>query len=111
MKRFPGVLSSSGKPVSSNRKPFQARARGLGVLCQLFGFFLLFFFPLTLRAASVPDAVHELAMKVCTLPHRGVVRIVWQESPGSTGEWSDTNKKAFLEQISACGIATSESPD
>jgi len=49
-------------------------------------------------------------MKLCTSAHRQPVNIRWQDSAGSSGYWSDARKRAFVEQISACGIEPTENP-
>ena len=61
------------------------------------------------RAESLEDAAHELAMKVCLAAHKQPVKVAWQESPQSSGYLSDARKKVFLDQISACGMATENS--
>jgi hypothetical protein len=104
------VISLSGKPVSAKQNLFSPRLRGLSVFCQLLGFALLLL-PMPLRAESLEDAAHELAMKVCLAGHKQPVRVAWQESPQSSGYLTDSRKKIFLDQISACGIEPTENTD
>jgi hypothetical protein len=108
--RHRGVLSSSFKPVSAKQNLSLPRPRGLRVFCQLTGFALLFF-PSHIRAESLEDAAHELAMKVCVAAHKQPVKVAWRESPQSSGYFSDRPKKAFLDQISACGMEAAENAD
>jgi hypothetical protein len=84
--------------------------RNVSNLCLIVGLFLLFPWP-ALPANSVQDAVHELALKVCTSPHKGPVSLRWQETSESPGYWSDLNKKVFLDQIIACGISLAENSE
>jgi hypothetical protein len=111
--RIAGVLSSSGKPVSAKHNLFSPRPRGITVLCQLLGFalFLLFLVAPVLRAESLEDAAHDLAMKVCASARKQPVRVHWQETAESPGYLSESGRKVFLEQISACGMALSENSD
>ncbi len=104
------MLSSSGKPVSAKHNLSLPRPRGITVLCQLLGFVLFLVAPV-LRAESLEDAAHELAMKVCASAHKQPVRIHWQETADSPGYLSESRRKVFLEQISACGMAVSENSD
>src|SRR5580693_6955733 len=101
--RLAAVISSSRKPVSAKQNLSPPRSRGRTILCQLFGFALLLFSS-PARAQSPENAAHELAMKVCLGGHRQPVRVHWQESAGSPAYLSEARKKAFLDQISACGI-------
>lgn len=98
------MLPSGGKPVSPIQKSSTTRSSGL------LGLFLLFV-TLPVRANSLQDAAHELAMRVCTIPHKGAVSLRWEVSPDSSGFSADIDKKWFVEQISACGMRPSESPD
>jgi len=50
-------------------------------------------------------------MKVCLGGHRQPVKVVWQEYASSSAYFSDTRKKAFLDQISACGMEATENSD
>ncbi len=72
---------------------------------------LLLFLPLCVRAQSLEDAAHELAMKVCATAHKQQVKVQWSQSPESSGYLIDSRKKIFLEQISACGMILQESPE
>jgi hypothetical protein len=94
--------------VSAKQNLFLPPARGLSVLCQLLGFALLFF-PSPLRAEPLEDAAHELAMKVCLAAHKQPVKVAWQESASSY--LPEARKKIFLDQISACGMASAENSD
>jgi hypothetical protein len=67
--------------------------------------------PASIRADSLEDTAQLLARKVCGAPRQQTVRINWQESPELSGSFSGSIKKAFLTQLSACGIATGKSPD
>jgi hypothetical protein len=104
------VISSSGKPVSAKQNLSMPRPRGFTVFCQLFGFALLLL-PSCTRAASLEDAAHELAMKVCLAPHKQAVKVHWRESPGSRGYLSESRRRVFLDQISACGLGAAENSD
>ena len=104
------MLSSSGKPVSAKHNLFSPRPRGIIVLCQLLGFALFLVAPV-LRAESLEEAAHELAMKVCAGARKQPVRVHWQETAESPGYLSESRRKVFLEQISACGMTLSENSD
>lgn len=104
------VVSSSRKPVSAKQNLSSPRSRSLTIFCQLLGFVLLFL-PSCLRAESLEDAAHELAMKVCAMAHKQQVRVHWLESAESPGYLSDPRKRIFLDQISACGMDPVDSPD
>lgn len=105
------MLSSSGKPVSAKQNlSLPPRPRGITAFCQLLGFALLLV-PPVLRADSLGDAAHELAMKVCAAGRKQPVRVHWLGSPESPGNLSDANKRLFLVQLSACGIEAIDSPD
>jgi hypothetical protein len=108
--RHRGVLSSSFKPVSAKQNLSLPRPRGLSVFCRLLGFALLFL-PSRLRAESLEDAAHELAMKVCVAAHKQPVKVAWQEAPQPSGYLSDRRKKVFLDQIAACGMEAAENSD
>jgi hypothetical protein len=108
--RLAAVISSSGKPVSAKQNLFLPRPRGFSFFCQLLGF-ALFLLPLPLRAESLEDAAHELAMKVCLAAHKQPVKVAWQESPESPVYLTDVRKKIFLDQISACGMAPAENSE
>jgi hypothetical protein len=108
--RLAGVLSSSIKPVSAKQNLSLPRSRGRMILCQLFGFALLFL-SASAHAQSPENAAHELAMKVCLGGHKQPVKVAWQEYSSSSGYFSDARKKAFLDQISACGMEATESSD
>src|SRR5580700_7472407 len=108
--RHRGVLSSSFKPVSAKQNLSLPRPRGLSVFCRLLGFALLFL-PSRLRAESLEDAAHELAMKVCVAAHKQPVKVAWREAPQPSGYLSDRRKKVFLDQIAACGMEAAENSD
>lgn len=103
------VLSSSIKPVYAKQNLSAPGLRALLIVSALLGFA---FVPdaSPLRAASLDDAPHELAMKVCTAGRRQAVNVRWQESADSSGYWSEARKKSFVDQISACGIEPTENP-
>lgn len=67
--------------------------------------------PTHLEAASLEDAAHELAMKVCLAAYKQPVKIAWQEATPSSGQLSDAQKKVFVDQISACGMEATENSD
>jgi hypothetical protein len=67
--------------------------------------------PLPSRAASLEDAAHELAMKVCLAARKQPVKVVWSESGSSSLYLSDARKKVFLDQISACGMEAPQNSD
>jgi hypothetical protein len=96
--------------VSAKQNLSLPRPRGLSVFCQLMGFALLLW-PSRVRAESLEDAAHELAMKVCVAAHKQPVKVAWRESPPSSGYLSDRRKKVFLDQISACGMEAAENTD
>ena len=50
-------------------------------------------------------------MKVCLGGHKQPVKVAWQEYTSSAAYFSDTRKKAFLDQISACGMEAAENSD
>lgn len=108
--RLAAVISSSGKPVSAKQNLSPPRSRGRINLCQLFGFVLLLLSS-PVRAQSPENAAHELAMKVCLGGHKQPVKVAWQEYTSSGAYFSDARKKAFLDQISACGMEAAENSD
>ncbi|MGC1615095.1 MAG: hypothetical protein WA736_10450 [Candidatus Acidiferrum sp.] len=96
--------------MSAKQNLYPPRSRSLIVFCHLLGFVLLFL-PSFLRAESLEDAAHELAMKVCATARKQQVRVHWLDSPDSTGYLSNSLKKVFLEQITACGMEPIDSPE
>jgi hypothetical protein len=62
--------------------------------------------PISVRADSLEDAARNLARKICAAPRQQSVKINWQLSPELSGSFSDSLKRAFLSQLSACGMAT-----
>lgn len=50
-------------------------------------------------------------MKVCIAGRKQAVHVQWRETGDSLGYWSDSRKKSFLDQISACGIEPTPNPD
>lgn len=96
--------------MSAKQNVFLPRSRGLSVSWQVLGF-VLFFVPPLLRADSLEDATHRLALKVCLAPHKPSVRIEWLESFESSGSLGEARKKIFLDQLSACGISLTENSD
>jgi hypothetical protein len=102
------VISSSRKPVSAKQNFSPPRSRGFIAFCPLLGFALLLW-PSQLRAESLEDAAHQLAMKVCTTARKQLVKVQWQEPAESPAYLSDSRKKIFLDQISACGIEPTDS--
>jgi hypothetical protein len=67
--------------------------------------------PIPIRANSLEDAARNLARKICAAPRQQSVRINWQASPELSGSIFDSLKKAFLSQLSACGMATDKNSD
>ena len=108
--RLAAVISSSGKPVSAKQNLSLPRSYRRTILCQLLGFALLLS-SWPLRAQSPENAAHELAMKVCLGGRKQPVKVAWQEYASSSAYFSDTRKKAFLDQISACGMEAAETSD
>jgi hypothetical protein len=104
------VLPSSFKPVYAKQNSPAPQSGAPLAIFPLFLLVLLFAAPV-LRATALEDAPHELAMKICMAGPKQAVSVRWQESAGSAGYWSDARKKAFLEQISACGIEPTGSSD
>ena len=104
------MLSSCGKPVSAKQNLSPPRPRGIIVLCQLLGL-ALFLVPPVLRADSLADTAHELAMKVCAAARKQPVRVRWQETAEFPGYLPEASKRLFLVQLSACGIDPSDNPD
>jgi hypothetical protein len=98
------------KPVYAKQNSRALQPRALLVVFSVLVCILFSVAPF-LRASSLEDAPHELAMKVCMAGRKYPVSVRWQESADSAGYWSDARKKAFLEQISACGMEPAESPD
>ncbi len=108
--RLAAVISSSRKPVSAKQNLSPPPSRPLIVFSQLFGFVLLLL-PWQLRADPLEDAAHELAIKVCLSAHKQPVKVAWQEFSSSSALLSDSRKKAFLDQISACGVEPTDTSD
>lgn len=107
--RLEAVLSSSITPVYAKQNFLSHQTRRSLALAQLLAFPLFWAAP-RLSAGSLEDAPHQLAMKLCTSTHRQPVSVRWQESADSAGYWSDARKKAFLDQISACGMEPTDNP-
>jgi len=96
--------------VSAKQNFSPPPSRGFTAFCLLLGFAALLW-PSHLRAESLEDAAHQLAMKVCATARRQPVKVQWQESAESPAYLTDARKKIFLEQISACGIEPAENSD
>jgi hypothetical protein len=104
------VISSTRNPVFAKQKLSLSHSRGLVLPCVLFA--LLFArFPSPSRADSLEDAAHALALKVCAAARQQSLRVGWEVSPELSGLSSESLKKAFLSQLSACGMATSDNSD
>jgi hypothetical protein len=100
--------------VYAKQNLFPGHPRGLAVFCRLPGLVLLFvslFISAPLRADPLEDAAHKLAVKVCLDPHKSPFRIQWLESAGTSSYLTDSRKKIFLDQLSACGISLTENAD
>lgn len=67
--------------------------------------------PGSLRAGTLDDAAHELAMKICTGQHKQEVSVRWRENPDASRYWPESSRKTFVEQLSACGMRAQEGPD
>jgi len=91
--------------VSAKQKLSPPRWRGRFFLFPLLGFLFLYA-PFASRADSLEDAARALARKICTAPRQQSVKINWQVSPELSGALSDSLKKMFISQLSACGMAT-----
>jgi len=48
---------------------------------------------------------------VCVAAHKQPVKVAWTESPPSSAYLSDSRRKAFLDQISACGMDAAAGSD
>ena len=84
--------------------------RGLALPCVLLAF-LFACSPTPTHADSLEDGLKALALKVCAPSRKQSVQMNWQESPGQPGIFSASAKKAFLAQLSACGMETTENPE
>jgi hypothetical protein len=104
---FTAVVSSTRNPVYAKQKLSPSSLRGRFSPCLLLTF-LFTCLPISSRADPLEDAVHNLAHKVCTRSRQQSVRINWQESPQFPGSLTESLKKAFLAQLSACGIASTK---
>jgi hypothetical protein len=104
--RLAAVISSSRKPVSAKQNFSPPRSRSFAPLCHLlrFALLLLLLLPPRLPAEPLEDAAHELALKVCLAAHKQPVKVTWQEPSSSSAYLSSGRKKAFLDQITACGM-------
>jgi hypothetical protein len=96
--------------VSAKQNLSPPRSRAFAVFCQLLGLLLLTF-SAPAQADSLEDAAHKLALKVCLAPHNPSVQMLWQESPETSGYLSESRKKVFVDQISACGVSLTENSD
>ena len=101
------VISSTRNPVYAKQKLSPLRSRGCLFLCLLLASFFVSC-PRSSRADSLDDAARALARKLCSGPPQQSVRIHWQDSPELPGLYTDSFKKSFVSQLSACGIATSK---
>jgi hypothetical protein len=99
------VISSTCNPVSAKQKLSPLRSRGLLPLRLVLLVFLAAL-PSCSHADSLEDAAQNLARKICTAPRQQSVKINWQVSPELSGALSDSLKKMFISQLSACGMAT-----
>jgi hypothetical protein len=96
--------------VYAKQKLSPSHYRGLALPCVLLAF-LFACSPIPIRADSLEDAARNLARKTCAAPRQQSVRINWQVSPELSGSISDSLKKAFLLQLSACGMAIDKNAD
>ena len=84
--------------------------RGRTILCCFLGLALLFI-PGVTRANTLEDAAHELALKVCMGPHPQVVKVQWRDASATSDNSPRATRKAFLEQVSACGMRLGDDSD
>jgi hypothetical protein len=105
---FAAVISSGHIPVFAKLKLSPRQNRRPVVLFVLTAS-LLVLYPSGSSADSMEDAAKELARKVCAPPRPSSLDVRWQDEDVSAGIISDSVKKAFLSQLSACGIDASKS--
>ncbi len=96
--------------MSAKQKLSPPHYRGLALPGILLAF-LLACSPIPARADSLEDAARNLARKICATPHQKSVKINWQVSPELSGSFSESLKRAFLSQLSACGVAMGDNSD
>jgi hypothetical protein len=96
--------------VSAKQKLSPPPLRGRLFLFSLLGFLFLSG-PVATRADSLEDAARDLARKMCAAPRQRSMKISWQVSPELSGPLSDSLKKAFLLQLSACGMDKDNNSD
>jgi len=96
--------------VYAKQKLSPPRPRAVFFLCLLLAIVFLCA-PAPSRADSLDDGLKALALKVCVPSRKQSVRMNWQESPGQPGIFSASAKKAFLSQLSACGLETTENTE
>jgi len=96
--------------VNAKQKLSPPHYRGLALSCVLLAF-VFACGPIPIRADSLEDAARNLARKICAAPRQQSVKISWQVSPELSGSISEPLKKAFLSQLSACGMATDKRAD
>ncbi len=90
--------------MSAKQKLSPLRSRGPLFLCLLPLVFLVALPPCS-PADSLEDAARNLARKICTAPRQQSVKVNWQISSELSGALSDSLKKMFISQLSACGMA------
>jgi hypothetical protein len=91
--------------VSAKQKLSSSHYRGLSLPFVLLAF-LFACSSVPVHADSLEEAARNLARKLCATPHQKSVKINWQVSPELSGSLSDSLKKVFISQLSACGMAT-----
>jgi hypothetical protein len=96
--------------VSAKRKLSLLHYRGLALLCVLLALRFVCS-PSPVRADSLEEAARNLARQICSAPHQKSVKINWQVSPELSGSLSDSFKKEFTSQLSACGTATNDNAE
>jgi hypothetical protein len=67
--------------------------------------------PTPSRADSFEDGLTALALKVCLPARKQSIRMNWQMPPEQPGISSESARKAFLTQLSACGIEITENAE
>jgi hypothetical protein len=96
------VISSGRNPVFAKQKLSPWPNRRSFVLLVLAASFQTLY-PNGTRADSMEDAAKALARKVCATPRQSSLQVRWYPSSGA---FSESLKRAFLAQLSACGIDT-----
>jgi len=67
--------------------------------------------PTPSHADSLEDGLKALALKACLLARKQAIRMNWQVFPEQPGISSESAKKTFLTQLSACGMEITENAE